>query len=338
MSESLPPAALGTVVRQDARGVLIRLDDGPDLWCSVRGRVHLEGSMTTTTTVAVGDRVHARPGKGDRGSVEDVLARRSILSRPDPHHERRQHMLAANVDQIVIVTSARDPLFTSAFVDRLLVVAEWSRIDAVIVVNKMDLVPAGDEPPEELSIYRGLGHSVFTTSVARGDGIDDLRRLLAGRASVVTGHSGVGKSSLLNAIEPGLALKVGVVNEVSGRGRQTTTAAVMVALASGGAVIDTPGIREFGLFNVPRRELTWLFRDLRGVAPGCKFGDCLHTGEPGCAIPAAIEAGTLAAWRFDSYLRMLETAPDVKPWEIARAGRPSGGRPSQTASEHEAGE
>src|SRR5207247_617774 len=131
-------------------------------------------------------------------------------------------------------------------------------------------------------------------------------------------HSGVGKASLLNAVGPGLGLAVGAVNEVSGRGRQTTTAAVRVTLEGGGALIDTPGLREFGLFNVPPRELTWLFRDLRDVAPRCKFGNCLHRGEPGCAVPAAVLAGDLAAWRVDSYLRMLETAPDVKPWEIGR--------------------
>ena len=302
------------VIRQDARGCRVRFDDGEERWCSVRGRVHLRGPKTATTTVAVGDRVVVRPEGRERGSVEEILQRTSVLSRPDPHEVRRQHVLAANVDQVVVATAAADPAFSSGFVDRVLAVAEWSRLAAVIVVNKMDLVEA---EPAECEAYRRMGYRVVLASARRGDGTDALRDMLTGRVSVVTGHSGVGKSSLLNAVEPGLALKVGLVNVVTGRGRQTTSAAVLVPLTLGGGVIDTPGIREFGLFNVPPREVTWLFRDLREIAPNCRFGDCLHRGEPGCAMLAAVEAGTVAAFRFESYLRLLETVGEVRPWEIA---------------------
>jgi ribosome biogenesis GTPase len=304
------------VVRQDARGCRLRFTDGEERWCAVRGRVHLHGAdRTTTTTVAVGDRVLARPEGVDRGALEEILPRTSLLSRPDPHHPRRQHVIAANVDQVVVATAAADPGFSPGFVDRVLAVAEWSRLAAVVVVNKMDLVEG--EPPE-CAAYRRMGYPVVLASARRGDGVDALRDVLRGRASVVTGHSGVGKSSLLNALEPGLALKVGDVNVVTGRGRQTTTAAVLVPLSFGGAVIDTPGIREFGLFNVPPREVTWLFRDLREVAPRCRYSDCLHRGEPSCAVPAAVEAGTIAPFRFESYLRLLDTAGDVPSWEISR--------------------
>ena len=224
-----------------------------------------------------------------------------------------QLILAANIDQVVIASSAADPIFAPAFIDRVLAVAEWSRIEALIVVTKLDLVA---NEPEELAVYRRMGHRVLVTSATRGDGMDAFRAALLGRVSVITGHSGVGKTSLLNALEPGLALKVGMVNEVSGRGRQTTTAAVRVPLAGGGAIVDTPGLREFGLFNVPPRELTWLFRDLKEVSPRCRFGNCLHKTEPGCAVAAAVESGELAAWRVESYLHLLETAPDVKAWEL----------------------
>ncbi len=310
------PVVEGVVVRQDARGCRIRTDAGDERWCPVRGRVHLAGSATSTTTVSVGDRVEVRLGGPDRGTIEAILPRRSVLSRPDPHHERRQHVLAANVDQVVIAAACADPEFAAGFVDRLLAAAEWSRLDAVVVANKRDLV--ANEPPQ-LAVYRALGYRVVVTSAARGEGIEELRATLLGRVSVITGHSGVGKSSLLNLIEPGLALKVGLVNAVSHRGRHTTTAAVLVPLAGGGAVVDTPGIREFGLFNVPRTEVGRLFRELVAVADGCKFGNCLHRGEPGCAAAAAVEAGTVAAWRLESYQRMLETLPDVKAWEIRKA-------------------
>ena len=307
------PVFEGVVVRQDARGVRVRMPDGDERWCAVRGRMHLVGPTTATTTVAVGDRVNVRPHGAGQGSVEAVLPRRGVLSRPDPHHDRRQILLATNVDRVVVVESAAEPAFTPGFVDRVLAVAEWSCIDAMLVVNKMDLAT---EPPPEVEVYRRMGHPVILTSAATGAGIAEFREALVGRASVVTGHSGVGKSSLLNAVEPGLGLKVGAVNEYTRRGKQTTTAAFLVPLAAGGAVIDTPGIREFGLYNVPRREITRLYRDLREVAPRCRFSNCLHRGEPGCALPAAVESGEVAAWRVDSYLRLLETMPDVKAWEI----------------------
>lgn len=312
-------ASPGTVVRQDAKGVLVRLDDGSaDLWCSVRGRVHLGGPVSATTTLAVGDRVRVHRVSDDRGAVEEVLPRRSVLSRPEPDQGRRrtrllQRVLAANADRVVVVVAAADPGFDPGIVDRVLVVAEWSRLDALVVVNKMDLVAA--EPPE-VAVYRRMGYRVVATSATTGLGIDELRAALTGNVSVVTGHSGVGKTSLLNAVEPGLGLAVGRLNEVTGRGRQTTTSSVWIPLAGGGALVDTPGIREFGLYNVPPREVTWLFRDLREVAPRCKFGDCLHRDEPGCAVAAAVATGEIAAWRVASYQRVLATMPDVPTWGI----------------------
>jgi ribosome biogenesis GTPase len=308
------------VVRQDARACVVRTADGEERRCSVRGRVHLGGAVTAKTTIAVGDRVRVRPSGRGEGAVEEVLPRTSVLSRPEPDRGRRrnvlrQHLLAANVDRVAVVAAAADPAFDTGLVDRVLTVAEWSKIEAIVVVNKIDLVA---REPEELEAYRRLGHEVFATSAVTGQGIDALRRALLGRTTVVAGHSGVGKSSVLNAIEPGLGLAVGRLNEVTGRGRQTTAAAVLVPLSGGGAVVDTPGVREFGLYNVPPRELTWLFRDLKQVAPRCRFGDCLHRGDPGCAVPAAVESGAVAAWRYASYLRLLGTMPDVAPWSVPR--------------------
>jgi ribosome biogenesis GTPase len=323
MTRGKPPAGPpveAVVVRQDAKGCVVRSADGVLRRCTVRGRVHLVGPVTATTTVAVGDRVRVRPA-GDVGTVEEVLPRTSVLARPEPDRGRRknvlrQHVLAANVDRVVVVASAAEPAFDPALVDRVLTVAEWSRIDAMVVVNKSDLAP---REPDELAVYRRLGYPALLASATTGAGIDALRAALAGRCSVVTGHSGVGKSSLLNAVEPGLALAVGRLNAVTGRGRQTTAAATLVPLSAGGAVIDTPGVREFGLYNVPQKEVTWLFRDLREVAPRCRFGDCLHRGDPGCAVPAALSSGEVAPWRYASYLRLLETMPDVRPWSVPDA-------------------
>lgn len=319
--------AEGTVVRQDARGVLVLQDGGVESWCTVRGRVHLEGPTAATTTVAVGDRVRVRLYPGGKDAVELILPRRSVLSRPEPEQGRRkrvlrQKVLAANVDQVVIVTSAADPVFAPFFVDRVLAAAEWSRLTGLVVVNKRDLV---DADPVECLVWRKLGYGVLVTSIVSGLGIEALRAALAGRVSVVTGHSGVGKSSLLNAVAPGFALGVGDVNAVTGRGTQTTTSGVWKPLSGGGAVVDTPGVREFGLYNVPEREVTWLFPDLAAVTSHCRFGDCRHREEPGCAVPAALASGELAPWRFESYCRLLGSRSDVASWSVPE-NRSSRGR------------
>jgi len=306
----------GVVARVDARGCLVRLvtqradlpGGGRELWCSVAGKLHLKDRTGQKTPVAVGDRVIVRLEAGNEerrvAHIAELFPRTSMLSRPASHGGRIEHVLAANVDQVLIVASALEPAFNPSLVDRLLAVVEWSRLGALLVLNKMDLVT---KEPAEVAAYRALGYEVFPVSAATGSGVADLRARLAGKVSVVTGHSGVGKSSVLNALEPGLGLVVGEVNAVSGRGTHTTTAAVFVELAAGGAVIDTAGVREFGLFKIPSRELSWLFRDLAAVAPGCKFGDCSHTHEPGCAIEAAVEDGRIAPFRYDSYLKILES-------------------------------
>lgn len=316
MSEA--PLLDGTVARVDARGALVRLDaahpdapgGGREAWCSVAGRLHLRGRTGQRTPVAAGDRVQVRMG-GTRGAqVVTLQPRRSLLSRPAAHKGRIEHVLAANVDQVLIVASAADPGFNPSLVDRLLAVVAWSRLEALLVINKMDLV---QEEPPEAATYRALGVPVFPASARTGAGLEPLRQRLRGRTSVVTGHSGVGKSSLLNALEPGLVLAVGEVNAVSGRGTHTTSAATHVELAGGGAVIDTAGVREFGLFQVPPRELTWLFPDLAAASRDCRFPDCSHTHEPGCAVEQAVEEGRVAAFRYDSYLKILETMGPPAP-------------------------
>jgi ribosome biogenesis GTPase len=215
--------------------------------------------------------------------------------------------MVANVERVAIVASAAAPPFNAGLVDRILAVVEYSRLEALLIVNKMDLVEA---PPEEAATYRALGYPVVLASAAAGTGIEDVRRELLGHVSVVCGHSGVGKSSLLNAVQPQLGLVVGEVNPVTRRGTHTTTAAVWVDLEGGGAVVDTAGVREFGLFGVPRRDVPWLFRDLARVAPGCRYPDCLHMQEPACAVLDAVRRGEVAAFRYDSYVRILESLDD----------------------------
>ncbi len=304
------------MVRVDARGCLVRLDEahaeltgsGRELWCAVRGRLHLDARPGQVTPAVVGDRVVVHWSGEDRGAIDRLEPRRTALSRPKTRRERVEHVMAANVDRVAIVGSAADPPFNPALVDRILAVVEWSHLDALLIVNKLDLV---GESPSELAVYRDLGYEVIETSVVDGRGIDELRRALVGRVTVVTGHSGVGKSSLLNAVQGGLGLAVGAVNVVTGRGTHTTTAATWVDLEGGGAVIDTAGIREFGLFGIARRDVGWLFRDIARIAANCRYPDCSHTHEPGCDVLAAAEDGRLAPFRFDSYLRLIESLDEA---------------------------
>lgn len=299
------------VIRPDAKGCLVRLDeslddlpgDGRELWCGVRGRIHLKNRRGQKSPVVVGDVVDVVRTAPDRGAVVGVHPRETTLSRPSIHRERIEHVMAANVDRVVIVASAADPVFNPGLVDRMLAVVEFSHLEATIVVNKMDLV---DEPPPEAATYTSLDYTVVLASATTGEGVDALRASLRGHRSVVAGHSGVGKSSLLNALEPGLGLAVGDVNVMTRRGRHTTTAAVWIPFGEDGAVVDTAGIREFGLFGIPKRDVPWLFRDLARVAPGCRYPDCSHVHEPNCAVLDAVEAGELALFRYESYLRILE--------------------------------
>ena len=300
------------VVRLDAKGCLVHLDepleglpaDGHELWCNVRGRIHLRDRRHQKSPVAVGDRVRVLRTAEDRGAVVDIEERRSTLSRPAIRRGKVEHVMAANVDRVVIVASADDPPFNPGLVDRMLAVIEFSHLEAVLVVNKMDLV---DEAPYEAEVYRALGLEVLPTSATSHAGIDALRDALVGCVSVVAGHSGVGKTSLLNAVQADLGMKVGEVNPVTGRGTHTTTAAVWVPLEGGGAVIDTAGVREFGLYGIPKRDVGWLFKDIAEIAAGCRYPDCTHTHEPECAVQEALLEGELAPFRFDSYLKILES-------------------------------
>lgn len=306
-----------TVVRLDAKGCLVRLDDPQDglegdgrlLWCNVRGRIHLRDRKHQKSPVAVGDRVVVTRTAPDRGAVESIEPRRSMLSRPAPGG-RKEHVMATNLDQVVLVSSADDPPFNPGLVDRVLAVVEYSELDALLVLNKVDLL-ADDAIPAELPAYEAMGYPVLLTSAVSGHGIDALREALQGRVSVVAGHSGVGKSSVLNAVEPELGLAVGQVNAVTGRGTHTTTATTWLPLEDG-AVIDTAGVREFGLYGIPPRDIGWLFRDIAAIAPSCRYPDCSHTHEPDCLVREAAIEGVLPLFRYDSYLRILESFEETR--------------------------
>jgi ribosome biogenesis GTPase / thiamine phosphate phosphatase len=296
----------GTVLERDGSTYRILTGDG-EVRAVLRGKVKRD-----TSKVVVGDRV-TLDAEGEHGilGIAGVEERTSLLARRVPEG-RGTRPIAANLDQVLVVTATRDPEPIPQLIDRLLVVAEANQITAGVILNKTDL-DRGDALAER---FRPAGYEVFRTSVKSGEGLDRLREVLAGKESVITGPSGAGKSSLLNALQPGLKLRTGEISARIKRGTNTTVSAVMVPLSSGGFLVDTPGFSEVGLWGLEPRELANCFPEFRSLVDSCKYADCSHTHEPGCAVIAAVAAGAIPEDRLKSYgvlLADLQGAP--KDWE-----------------------
>ena len=285
--------------------------DQGQIVAQVPGRLKKE--RKDTDIVAVGDWVTVYVNEDDTGTIEEVAERESVLSRtrPGAHDTRRisadrEQVLVANPDQVVLVFAVRKPRPSMRKLDRFLVVAEMNDLPAIICANKIDLLDSVAEAREMFRIYEDLGYEVIYTSAKLGEGIEELAGALKDKISVMTGSSGVGKSSLLNAIQPGLGLRVNEVSEATEKGLHTTRHAEMFPLDEGGYVVDTPGIRGLALFDLEPQELDAYFREIAPLVEQCRFSDCSHRHEPGCAVRAAVEAGKISEERYDSYLRLRE--------------------------------
>ena len=270
-----------------------------------------------TNLVAVGDRVTVQVNADGSGSVQAVEERHSALSRTRVAAQDRslrtdtEQVLVANPDQVVFVFSVASPAFSPRKLDRFLVVAEMNRLPAVICANKVDLV-APEEARDLFRIYEAIGYPVLYTSVVTGEGVDALRETLRGRLSVLAGSSGVGKSSLLNAVQEGLGLRVKEVSEATGKGMHTTRHTELIPLEIGGYVADTPGIRGLALFDLEPTEVDAYFREIGPLVAQCAFSDCTHTHEPHCAVLAAVADGRVSPERYDSYLRLREEQEELE--------------------------
>lgn len=297
----------GTVV-EIASGLCRVVAGAESLLCSGRGTLYAQ-ETGFTNAVAVGDQVLVRRDGAEQGVVEQVLPRRSLLARPDVFYPHLQQVVVANADQLLIVASWRDPIIWYEMIDRYLIAAARNHLPAVICVNKIDLAGSRAECEEELRPYRALGIPVLFTSAQTGDGIPDLRARLHGRMTVLAGLSGVGKSSLLTAVQPGLNLRVGIVSGRKHEGRHTTTQATLLQLNGPTYVVDTPGVREFGLSGLTRSELVTYFADMADAAMHCRYRNCSHVDEPGCAVQAAAARGAIAPNRMHSYRLIYASLP-----------------------------
>ncbi len=306
----------GRVVRLQSGFYTVDTDRGR-LTAVLRGRLKRERQETGLATLGDFVRVELleRPG-GEGGRVEaaivEVFPRNSALARraPGPQGAWAQDVIVANVDQLVPVFAMRQPEPSLRMLDRFLALAEIDELDSVVVFNKLDL-GLSPELEQAIVVYERIGYPVLRTSAVTGEGVADLRLALANRLSAVVGPSGSGKSSLLNVLEPGLDLRVGAVSETVQKGRHTTRVRELHPLAGGGMVADTPGLREIGMWEVDPGELEWAFVEFRPYLNKCRFYDCTHVHEPGCAVRGALERGEISPQRHDSYVRQLAEGDDV---------------------------
>lgn len=272
------------------------------------GRFRLE-EKEVTNPIAVGDWVDITIGKDGSGNIEKIHLRENYLTRQATHGRRGEHILVSNLDIAFVVQSIKQPKLKEGFIDRFLVTCEAYEVNAGIIINKLDLASSGDEVfiKDIKDLYNELGYQVFITNAHDADCLSALKDELAGKTSVFIGPSGVGKTSLLNSIDPSYSEKVGEISKSSSKGKHTTTFAKLIKLSNGGYLADTPGIREFGLFNIEPWELSLYFPEMLEPRKTCKFNTCTHLHEPECGVMEAFELGEINASRYDSYIKMLES-------------------------------
>ncbi len=291
----------GLVIRSQSGFYTVKNDDGQ--WvCQLRGR--LKKGRREGDVVGLGDWVRITPIEAERGVIDEIEPRKRMLSRmaPLPSGEYQQ-IIIANPDQAVFVFACLDPAPRFGMLDRYLVIAEKQNVPALIVANKIDLV-SNSNPGELFGIYTEIGYPVLYTSVVSGKGIAELKAQLVGKISVFSGPSGVGKSSLLNVLIPGIDLAKRAVSQATSKGRHTTVAKDMYPLVGGGYIADTPGLKALALWDMEPDELDGYFPELRELVAECQFSDCTHEHEPGCAVQAAVLSGRISRQRYESYLRM----------------------------------
>ncbi len=305
-SRAVAAVDIQTALVTEVAGMSARIEiDGIEQPATVRGLL-TEIDTGYINPVAVGDRAIVTEGSAGSWAIEDIQARRTVLARPDPFLAPRQQVIAANVDQLLIVSSWRSPDLWLELIDRYLIAAGLSEIVPIVCVNKADLIDDHAEYESVTDIYREMGHAVLLTSATTGVGLDELRDVLADKLTVVVGLSGTGKSSLMTAVQPGLDIRVGRISDVHRQGTHTTTQSKLYRLDVGGYVADTPGIREFGIAGLTLGELPLYFPEVDELAAECRFSNCSHLEEPVCAVRAAEAEGRVSPSRVASYRAIFD--------------------------------
>ena len=300
----------GTVVRTAGGSSWVRRDGAPGEApeeCRVKGKFRLRG-IRTTNPVAVGDRVTVSPAAGGVSYITEIEPRTNYIIRRASNLSKESHILAANIDQALLVVTLRQPETPIVFIDRFLATCEAYSVKATIIINKVDLF---DEDCAELAaamrvLYEGIGYGFLLTSAATGEGMEELKALTRDKVSLMAGNSGVGKSSLINLLAPEAQLRTGEISEIHHTGMHTTTFSEMVDLPYGGELIDIPGVKGFGMIDFREEEVGHYFPEIFNASAECRYGDCRHTGEPGCHVRDMVEDHRIAQSRYASYLNILE--------------------------------
>jgi ribosome biogenesis GTPase len=297
----------GVVIKSTGSWYQVKTETGDVIPCRIKGRFRLDG-IKHTNPIAVGDYVDFMlEDNGESGVINTIKDRKNYIIRKSSNLSKQTHIIASNLDQALLVASLVQPQTSLGFIDRFVMTAEAYHIPVIIIFNKSDLYqgPLQEILDETMQIYRDIGYTCFETSANTGYHTEELKQLLQGKTTLVSGHSGVGKSSLLNYISPGLNLKTGNISSFSQKGMHTTTFAEMFALEFGGNIIDTPGIKEFGIVDFNDAEISHYFKEMHAFMPNCRFNNCKHLNEPGCAVKQAVEDGLIHSERYDNYIKIL---------------------------------
>lgn len=300
----------GTVVRNTGNSYIVRTDDGQLVECRVKGNFRLKG-IRTTNPIAVGDGVTVRDGSE---WITAIDPRRNYIIRKASNLSKQSHILAANIDVALLVVTAARPETSTTFIDRFLASAEAYSVPTVIVFNKMDDLGQGERDTVDYLtlLYRHIGYDVLHISATQGTGLEGLKGHIQGKVTLLAGHSGVGKSTLINRLIPGINVRTAEISEAHGTGMHTTTFSALYDIPGGGSVIDIPGIKGFGTFDMEPGEIAHYFREIFTIGRNCRFDNCTHTHEPGCAVLTAIDEHQIAPSRYQSYLSMLSDKDEGK--------------------------
>jgi ribosome biogenesis GTPase / thiamine phosphate phosphatase len=299
-----------TVYKSTGSWYIVQDDKGHVFNARMLGKFKMDG-LTSTNPVAVGDIVNIETENELEGSVTitGISDRKNYITRVSPANKNKHHIIASNLDQSLLFATLKDPKTSLGFIDRFLITSEAYHIPSVIVFNKADLYKQKEQERflEVKSIYEAIGYKVLSMSIEKGEGVEQVKQLLKDKTTLLSGHSGVGKSSFINIIFPELLLKTQDVSGWSGKGLHTTTFAEMFNLPGGGRIIDTPGIRELGLVDIPKQELSHYFPEMRALINSCQFNNCMHINEPGCAVKNAVADASIHYERYASYLAILDS-------------------------------
>lgn len=298
-----------TVYKSTGSWYVVQNEEGVVLNARILGKFKIDG-LTSTNPIAVGDVVTIVVENELEGSVTitEIEDRKNYITRTSPANKHKHHIIASNIDQSLLFATLKDPKTSQGFIDRFLITSEAYQIPSIIVFNKSDLYKEKEleKFAEVKSIYEAIGYKVMGMSIEKNIGVEEVKNLLKDKTTLLSGHSGVGKSSFINIIFPELQLKTQDVSGWSGKGLHTTTFAEMFNLPFGGRIIDTPGIRELGLVDIPKQELSHYFPEMRELINDCQFNNCMHMNEPGCAVKEAVQAGSIHIDRYISYCNILD--------------------------------